>query len=575
MNFRYVIETVNQNGLKETLIEEVTKSDILIGRGASCDLRLVGRLVSLEHARLTVDDDSISITDMVSLSGVLVNNRLVKTEKLKKGDVVKIGAFVFKVTREDGVWGFLEERTEGADAGDSEAFIAKQAKALRFQTFLPSFTTLSILCSLVVAVLFGVMPFVFSDYWYWNSGPMSSAHRMIENDCAQCHSSSFVQVQDKDCLSCHKMSEHSGVMNEVFTKRPDLNHRCATCHMEHNGDAGVIAKESKLCADCHSDLGTMIANASSPDIASFEKHSEFRVTIPEYSMVPSESGGMDEEIVSAIRVSLKDTEKLKDSARIKLNHKIHLEPDLAGANGPETLTCMSCHRLSDDLRTIKPIEFERDCQSCHSLEFDARLPGKAVPHDKADLVFNYLYAEYAKLSLSPKQDESDQDSAPSRRRRRPGGIEATRGNAPVEFSRASVIDQSRNAEEELFTRTACHLCHEISEKPEDIAVSEMSSKYMVLDPNIPDVWMPAAIFDHGAHQSMSCESCHGGAKRSELTTDVLVPGIKNCRQCHSQEQKLNSVKSECVMCHSYHAPLVMKEEEKQAIEKILLKHATY
>jgi hypothetical protein len=575
MNFRYVIETVNQNGLKETLVEDVAKSEILIGRGASCDLRLVGRLVSLEHARLTLDDEFINISDMVSLSGVLVNNRLVKSQKLKVGDSVKIGAFVFKVTREDGVWGFLEERVQGVDEGDSEAFIAKQVKSLRFQTYIPSFKTLSVLISLIVAVVFGVLPFIFSNMWSWNSGPMSNAHKMIENDCAQCHSTSFVRVQDKDCLSCHKMSDHAGVMEEVFNKRPDLNHRCATCHMEHNGNHGVITRESKLCADCHQGLGTILANASSPDIDSFKNHPEFRVSIPEYTKVEGMEGAESEEIISAIRVSLEDGDKLKDSARIKLNHRIHLEPDLAGADGPETLTCMSCHRLSKDLSKIEPINFERDCQSCHSLEFDARLPGKAVPHDKADIVFNYLYAEFAKLSLSPDQQQNTEESSPSRRRRRPGGAEATRGDAPVEFSRASVIEQSRRAEEELFTRTACHLCHEIADKPEGVATSEQSSKFIVLEPNIPDTWMPGAIFNHGAHQSMSCESCHGGAKRSEETTDVLVPGINNCRQCHSQEKKLNTVKSDCVMCHSYHAPLVMKEEEKQAIEKILLKHATY
>ena len=107
----------------------------------------------------------------------------------------------------------------------------------------------------------------------------------------------------------------------------------------------------------------------------------------------------------------------------------------------------------------------------------------------------------------------------------------------------------------------------MTEKPE---AESGESKYLVNSPNIPSKWMPASTFDHGAHQEVACESCHTGVRESEVTTDVLLPGKENCYQCHAQEKTAGSVVSECVTCHSFHDPLIMDEDSKRGIEKILL-----
>ena len=194
------------------------------------------------------------------------------------------------------------------------------------------------------------------------------------------------------------------------------------------------------------------------------------------------------------------------------------------------LETVRSHQYSDDFRTIKPINFEAHCASCHPLEFDARLPGSAVPHGEPDVVFNYLFAEYAKLFLV--KEGREEEDAGARRRRKPG--KKVQRGVEIDFSRKSVEAESRSTEKELFTRTACHLCHLINEVEavSDDAEAQKASKYAIIPPEIPERWMPRAIFDHGAHQEVACESCHVGVRESVETTDLLLPGIDNCRQCH-------------------------------------------
>ncbi len=565
MKFRYVIETINSNGSAETTEQEVEKSDILLGRGTSCDILLLGRLVSLEHARLYEQgDNKIVIEDKDSLSGVLVNGSLVQQHVLKKGDKVKLGSFSFTVTYEKGIWGFLEKRRITEEDDDLDAFVAKQHERMQFQTYLPSFTLISTTLCVGVFALFLVGPMLNMNRGAWDSGPISNAHKMIENDCTACHSKAFRRVQDEQCLACHKLSDHSDNISLVFKNHADLNLRCAECHMEHNGEQGIVVEDSQLCSDCHGQIAKVLPNPGIPNIASLGTHPEFRVT---FAAVPE-----DPELQSPRRVSLAKKDELNDTTPIKLNHKIHLQADLAGADGLTTLGCGDCHQFSRDFVDIKPINFEEHCASCHPLEFDERLPGRSVPHGEPDTVYNYLFAEYAKLFLA--KEGKDTEAKDIFRARKPG--KKVSREEELIFARGSVESVSRSMEESLFKRTACHLCHNVTERIEAEVVSAVtsgvggSSKFKIVPPNIPVRWMPASTFDHGAHQEIACESCHGGVKDSEVTADVLLPGIDNCKQCHEQENTKGMVVSDCVTCHSYHQPLLLDEDRKREIEKVLL-----
>jgi cytochrome c553 len=58
-------------------------------------------------------------------------------------------------------------------------------------------------------------------------------------------------------------------------------------------------------------------------------------------------------------------------------------------------------------------------------------------------------------------------------------------------------------------------------------------------------------FDHRAHATQSCSSCHG-AERSNAASDLLIPDLASCRTCHGGEGSSKPVPSSCAMCHDYH-----------------------
>lgn len=561
MSFRYIIVTLNRNGLKETSVQELEKDEVLIGRGASSDIHLLGALVSLKHARLFIRDQLLFIEDLNSLGGVVVNNRLIKHRELRKGDTVKIGNSVFNVIKEESSWGLLERRTTGQDQDIAE-FLLEQERKLRFQTYLPRISVVSGFVFLLFAIVFGVIPFSRKNPQFSSSGPISNYHQIIAGDCKACHAQPFVAVQDAQCLSCHTMSAHAQSLPVVFKKHTELDYRCGICHPEHRGDhygggKGPTIEESKLCVTCHSMLRNLVPAAQAKDITSFANHPEFRVALGAFSL-----GDLQWRRDVPVRVRLSERALLKDPAAIKLNHKVHLQENIRGEKGPVTLACSNCHHFNEDLKTISPIQFERDCQACHSLEFDSRFPGISVPHGNPNVVFNFLFAEYAKLFLATEgQKELDSGPQQLRHRQKPGETIA-RASAP-KFSRSAIDDQSRLIEETLFTQTTCFLCHQITKKDSSEKVSFPAvSSYTVKMPNIPEQWMPEARFDHGAHQEVSCESCHTGVRTSSETSDVLLPGIETCRHCHGDEAARTGVRSNCIMCHSYHDSGVLEDSKK-------------
>lgn len=69
-----------------------------IGRGETCHLRPNSAQVSREHAEFLVADDSVSIRDLGSRNGTLVNGKaLTKPLPLKDRDVVQVGPLLFAV----------------------------------------------------------------------------------------------------------------------------------------------------------------------------------------------------------------------------------------------------------------------------------------------------------------------------------------------------------------------------------------------------------------------------------------------------------------------------------------------
>jgi len=405
----------------------------------------------------------------------------------------------------------------------------------------------------------------FHDSRVYSSGRMSEPHAVLEKQCAACHVQKagefFSTASDSACLACHDGPVHHE--NQVQAQVP----QCATCHAEHRGRINIRASSNQACAECHGDLrATDRILKYSAHIRSLEDgHPEF----------------------AALRGGA------KDSATIRLNHAIHMKPIRRGPNGPIVqLECGDCHRAAgvnqawpyadkgyvmaassysadatdilpnDALWTTKPltgretmvpVRFATACAGCHLLTFDKRFEF-GVPHDKPEVVHasllkkfqEYIAAHPAELRVvrDPNRDLTGKPLQPE-----------ARILTPAQW----VAERTADAEE-LLSRKTCKQCH-LYETPVDKAVvripsrTESESKPVGSLPGIAPAkitlrWFPHAKFDHDAHRSFTCTSCHAKALSSTEASDVLLPGIENCKTCHAPGPE--HAESRCFECHTYH-----------------------
>lgn len=72
-------------------------SEVLIGRGEDCNLRIPLAAVSRQHCRIMVGEDEVVIEDLGSSNGSLVNGKRVGRVSLKAGDRIQVGSATFVV----------------------------------------------------------------------------------------------------------------------------------------------------------------------------------------------------------------------------------------------------------------------------------------------------------------------------------------------------------------------------------------------------------------------------------------------------------------------------------------------
>lgn len=72
-----------------------------IGRGETCHLRPNSEQVSREHAEFVVGDEGVTVNDLGSRNGTLVNGRAITApHTLKNGDLVQVGPLTFAISIE-------------------------------------------------------------------------------------------------------------------------------------------------------------------------------------------------------------------------------------------------------------------------------------------------------------------------------------------------------------------------------------------------------------------------------------------------------------------------------------------
>ncbi len=409
----------------------------------------------------------------------------------------------------------------------------------------------------------------------YSSGPLAPEHNVFANNCEACHANkknlfgrvAFQKhVTDDACLECHNSPVHQAA--EKFTPE------CSSCHTEHAG-GHLLMVDDKECTQCHSNLQVKSGTPKYETVVhSFVKdHPEF-----------------------------KPLRKPHDPGTVALNHEAHLKAGIRGPRGQVQMVCNDCHRPAADAMDgwpyaeatiigapqtpaldkteqarliataldplppstgrahMGPIKYVEQCAACHQLQFDERITD-LVPHGKPEIIHDFLDTKYKQyLSAHPAVWRE----TPRPVRRIPGVLPPPQAHSPEEW----VKFQTEQAETLLY-RKSCKLCHTMDFKAD-------KPQPQIRQANITVRWLPNSTFNHYAHQSVACDSCHSKVRTSKETSDVLIPSVDTCRSCHNGDPtKVGSAEDGCFLCHQYHDWTKQKPglKGKFTIEQLLTKKA--
>ncbi|MEK6674572.1 MAG: cytochrome c3 family protein [Planctomycetota bacterium] len=410
----------------------------------------------------------------------------------------------------------------------------------------------------------------------FSSGSMSRGHSFLEDQCAKCHTDSWQSLQglfrsaktdsvrNEACLTCHGGT--IGFDESTFSSlhwvdsvkatgyAPKL--ACHQCHREHEGVPPLSEVADSECVGCHANLRAHAAETTfAPNITAFASdHIDFRRTRPGTA----------------------------DFTTIKLNHKVHLKPDLLGPGGPTQLNCDDCHRAGRSLRPwrfgqpttheddqldtdvsgpilqaayMNPIRYSLHCKSCHPLVVDrVRWPfGEKgiIPHESPAVVRAFLRGELA--GMIKEKPDILRERKESLFRDRPQLREL-----PLGEENKLVVDwieeQLAVIEQTIYDgKKMCLYCHD-QEQP-----ASPADLVAIVPPKVPQRWFAHSSFSHERHRVVSCVACHDRTEQSVETFDVLIPPIETCRSCHAPRHgegdvAIGGVAFNCTLCHTYHRP---------------------
>lgn len=539
----YILQRhIVHRGEAQTKTTEVPSDLLRIGRGTSNELHLDDLSISLNHATLEWAQGRYVLRDLTGAGATYVNQSPIRDAVVAAGDTIRIGSFLLRLSASSPGAPLTVTIEEGPNAKEQD----RVALLPQYQLRSGRWTKRALSVTLVFLVVGGAAAaFGLGKHRAFMPGQVSLKHSQFADQCLNCHAPwkvVWATVPDKTCQACHSGPAHFREHSQV------PGPQCASCHVEHKEKPALAAVPDADCIQCHGDLQTKdAAIAFHPRIHGFNRdHPEFAVsTVSPDSMKPQ-------------RVRLDEKATLKDGAALLLNHKVHLDPELRGPEGPEPLKCVSCHHPDDQGAYMKPISFEKDCMRCHQLDFDDRLPGKTVPHRKQpqDLRAELQSAYYELLSRELGR--------PAFTRRPPG--------APKSKEELSVEEMTAKAEKFLYAKKSkkCLLCH-IVEEPAGIpsgrardATASMPGLPVMRKTEVPTAWLSYSRFDHAPHLGLpdikkkDCVACHDGAPKSVATSDVLLPGIKNCQACHFEP---NGAQASCNSCHYYHDKTLQRPGE--------------
>ncbi len=384
----------------------------------------------------------------------------------------------------------------------------------------------------------------------WDSGEVSGPHKFIADDCGACHLNAFEQVPDRACAVCHEGLPHH--VDPVRFAAMDSLHEvagvaCQSCHKEHRGPEAIIRSDQAFCADCHSALDEQAPETKLLNAADFGyDHPQFRPSV----VVDAAAGTRQ-------RITLDQAAWPEENSNLRFTHAAHMKPGglrVPGKPGFTELQCTDCHAVEPGGAGLRPIDMEQHCAECHLLRFEPAAPDRTLPHGDLEAALLTVQEFYSDLALRGGVTTPD---APAVVRRRPG----TQLTEQERLGALAWAEEQADKAALYASRSVCGVCHEMSQ-----TVTADTISWDIKPVLVTDRWLPKGLFHHGSHDNMECSACHK-AETSKQATDVLLPQIGLCQQCHGGEQAADRVPTGCIQCHNFHfegLPAMTPAPEKRA-----------
>lgn len=589
MRIRIVQITTRRSGA-QARHDDLRDDDVLtIGRGTDNDLSLPGLSVSLHHATIRRVSSEIRV-EGVEGNVVAVNGRPCTTRAIEPGDTLQIGSFEIRVLARTHGEDLTIEVEEVERAGDAREALARRTR-LGVGRGLFSGRRLAVLGLVLVALVLGVAP-LRAAFWSetddgrpgpplenasvglvqtWSTGPISAPHAQIATECGRCHVTGFSRVRDVECLACHARIEAHATVEHSPVELRDM--RCTSCHEEHAGPGGLSRLEASSCAPCHGQLASLDPAAPDAVATDFdEDHPQFRLTL-----------AADPATKRRERVTWTPT--LQEATGLVFSHVRHVGQAVESrATGrSEYLRCDSCHTVDATGLGYDRVGFAEHCQSCHSLGFDEDFPETQAHHGDPAVMRERLLEFYAAVALGGRIPPQ----------RAAGVVRAVPGTVLSPAAKRAALAwaeaQARTANVFLMEGDKrCGMCHQT------VSGSARDGGLGVEPVDVPRTWLPHAAFSHRSHMPSACSTCHAaitvfdplaspdvprpgwaapgakpyglltptelaalhrGATPSDAASDVSIPGLDTCRECHGGARApLGRIASQCVLCHSFHRP---------------------
>lgn len=585
----FTVRSISRTADGREIIRPVsfTQPQLIVGRDAACDIHLPDLALNLRHA--VIQELTPNRIEIAATAGLPFDVDGRSTERadidVSRGANVRMGSHMLTIGRGDKAdeivisverVGALSEASEEKD----------EVRSFSLASAAPGKRASAWVLALLVMAAFLIWPIIafssnkdaapetaegravgFHADEMWSSGKLSQVHANLENNCKACHQKPGVAVRDEACAACHtKIHDHAdparllaakvtpgtaGQTERTFQAAFSIPEgRCVECHTEHEGAKAMPVTQQRFCSECHSGLSERLTDTKILDASDFSTtmHPEFRPA------VMTNPGARP--VVQRISLGARP---LEDNG-IKFPHDVHLAATGGIARMTQTfngqygfgrkLECKNCHVPDPSGARFEPITMEKNCQMCHSLAFD-RVDGtiRTLKHGDPAQVVADIRAFYR--STAPAGANL------SGMRRRPGDSAIERASASFQYAAGVRGGKAENAVRAAFSQGGvCFDCHSVTQPSYPGA-----SNWGIVPVNLPSRYMMKGWFDHKAHETETCESCHA-APTSKAATDVLLPKLESCTKCHGGQDAQKAVPSSCAMCHDYHmddsAPLMVR-----------------